>query len=86
MEARFSVFVQTGYALHKTATLNYIINCPLVTSYDMLLKHHPEEVVTDEIDLAQRFQTSVWNDERSTSTQGDERYVTKPVGNLNRLR
>ena len=30
-----------------------------------------KEVVTDEGDLAQRFQTGVWNDERSTSAQGD---------------
>ena len=32
---------------------------------------YPEEVVTDEGDLSQRFLSSVWNDERSTSTEGD---------------
>ena len=42
-------------------------------------------MVTDEGDLAQRFYTSVWNDKRSTLTQGDLD-VTKPGRNLNRLK
>ena len=38
----------------------------MAASNDDVTKADPEE-----IDLTQRFQTGVWNDKRSTSTQGD---------------